>query len=43
VLNVANSAGRIGEIDATGLSFDQRLPAAIQPARFARLSVEWQR
>ena len=43
VLNVANAAGRIEEIDATGLSFDERLPAVIQPARFARLSVEWQK
>ncbi|MGA2144208.1 MAG: hypothetical protein ABSH49_04515 [Bryobacteraceae bacterium] len=43
VLNVANAAGRIEEIDATGLTFNQRLPAVLQPARFARLSVEWRR
>jgi hypothetical protein len=43
VLNVDNAAGRIEEIDVTGTTFNQRLPAVLQPARFARLSVEWRR
>jgi hypothetical protein len=25
------------------LTFNERLPAVLQPARFARLSVEWRR
>ncbi|MGA2117343.1 MAG: carboxypeptidase-like regulatory domain-containing protein [Bryobacteraceae bacterium] len=43
VLNVANAAARIEEIDVTGLTFNQRLPAVLQPARFARLGLEWRR
>jgi hypothetical protein len=42
-LNVANEADRIEEIDVTGLTFNERLPAVLQPARFARVSLEWRR
>jgi len=42
VFNVTNAAHRIQESEVTGSLFNQRLPVAIEPARFVRFQVEYQ-
>lgn len=41
ILNVANSAYRLQENEVTGTSFNLRLPAEIQPARFVRFELRY--
>jgi hypothetical protein len=41
LINVTNNANRIQEAEASGPQFNQRLPIAIPPARFARISVRY--
>lgn len=41
VLNVANSRSKIQENEITGTSFNLRLPLDIQPARFARIELQY--
>jgi len=42
VFNVTNAAHRIQESEVTGSLFNQRLPVAIEPARFVRFQIEYQ-
>jgi hypothetical protein len=41
LINVTNNGNRIQEVEASGPRFNQRLPIAIPPARFARISVRY--
>jgi hypothetical protein len=41
LINVTNNGNRIQEVEASGPQFNQRLPIAIPPARFARISVRY--
>jgi hypothetical protein len=41
VLNVANSAYKLQESEASGTSFNLRLPVEIQPSRFARIELRY--
>jgi hypothetical protein len=41
VVNVLNSDNKILEVDASGPTFNQRLPLALEPARFLRMSVRY--
>jgi hypothetical protein len=41
IMNVANSSYKIQENEITGMSFNQRLPVEIQPARFARIQLRY--
>jgi len=41
VVNVMNSDNKIREVDASGPTFNQRLPLAIEPARFLRMSIQY--
>jgi len=41
MVNVLNSDNRIREIDAGGPAFNQRLPIAIEPARFVRIGIQY--
>ena len=41
LMNVTNNGNRIQEVEASGPQFNQRLPIAIPPARFARISVRY--
>jgi hypothetical protein len=42
ILNVLNSGNRIQESDISGPLFNQRLPVAIQPPRYAQVNIEYQ-
>jgi hypothetical protein len=42
VMNVNNFGNRMQESDVSGPAFNQRLPVAIQPARFVRLGVSYE-
>ncbi len=42
VFNVTNSSNRIQENDVSGPLFNQRLPVAIQPARFLRFNIQYE-
>jgi hypothetical protein len=41
ILNVANSSYKLQENEATGISFNLRLPVEIQPSRFARIQLRY--
>ena len=41
VVNVMNSDNKIREVDASGPTFNERLPLAIEPARFLRMSFQY--
>jgi hypothetical protein len=41
ILNVANSAYRLQENEASGTSFNLRLPVEVQPARFVRIQLRY--
>jgi hypothetical protein len=41
VVNVLNSDNKILEVDASGPTFNLRLPLALEPARFLRMSVRY--
>ena len=41
VVNVMNSNHKILEVATSGPTFNQRLPLAIEPARFLRMSVQY--
>jgi hypothetical protein len=42
ILNMLNSGNKIQESDISGPLFNQRLPVAIQPPRYARVNIEYQ-
>ena len=42
ILNVLNCGNKIQESDISGPLFNQRLPVAIQPPRYARVNIEYQ-
>jgi hypothetical protein len=42
VFNVLNGGNKIQESDIGGPQFNQRLPVAIQPPRYARVNIEYQ-
>jgi hypothetical protein len=42
ILNVLNGGNKIQESDISGPLFNQRLPVAIQPPRYARVNIEYQ-
>ncbi len=41
ILNVTNAANRLQESDLSGPAFNQRLPVAIEPARFLRFDIQF--
>jgi hypothetical protein len=41
ILNLLNSGNKIQESDISGPLFNQRLPVAIQPPRYARVNIEY--
>jgi hypothetical protein len=41
VVNVLNSDNKIREVDASGPTFNERLPLAIESARFLRMSFQY--
>jgi hypothetical protein len=41
ILNMLNSGNKIQESDVSGPLFNQRLPVAIQPPRYARVNIEY--
>jgi hypothetical protein len=41
MVNVLNSDNRIREIETSGPAFNQRLPIAIEPARFVRIGIQY--
>ena len=42
ILNVLNSGNKVQESDISGPLFNQRLPVAVQPPRYARVNIEYQ-
>jgi hypothetical protein len=41
ILNVLNSGNKLQESDISGPLFNQRLPVAIQPPRYAQVNIEY--